>query len=152
MAAQDIAGTVARALELSPIIDGHNDWPWELRLRHDSSVAGLESGFPGHTDIARLRAGHVGAQLWSVFVEDLPPGTEGRNARAVAETLEQIDVVHRLVEGVPGRPRARALGRGRGNRPRLRTHRLPARRRGRPPDRRLRPRCCGCSRRSASAT
>jgi membrane dipeptidase len=101
MAAEDIASTVARALELAPVIDGHNDWPWELRLRHDSAVAGLAAGFPGHTDIARLRAGHVGAQLWSVFVEDLPPGTEGTNASAVAETLEQIDVVHRLVEAYP---------------------------------------------------
>jgi membrane dipeptidase len=101
MAADDIAATVARALELSPVVDGHNDWPWELRLHHGSSVEGLESGFPGHTDIARLRAGHVGAQLWSVFVEDLPPGTEGRNVTAVAETLEQIDVVHRIVEAYP---------------------------------------------------
>ncbi|TDS75764.1 dipeptidase [Amnibacterium kyonggiense] len=101
MTADDIAATVARALELAPVVDGHNDWPWELRLRHGSSVAGLESGFPGHTDFARLRAGRVGAQLWSVFVEDLPPGSEGRNERAVAETLEQIDVVHRLVEAYP---------------------------------------------------
>lgn len=98
MTVQDV---VARALELSPVIDGHNDWPWELRLRHGSRVDGLEAGFPGHTDIARLRAGHVGAQLWSVFVEDLEPGMEGRNVTAVAETLEEIDLVHRIVEAYP---------------------------------------------------
>ncbi|MGN6445646.1 dipeptidase [Amnibacterium sp.] len=101
MAGQDVAAVVAQALDLAPVIDGHNDWPWELRLHHGSAVAGLERGFPGHTDIARLRAGGVGAQLWSVFVEDLPPGTDGPAAGAVVQTLEQIDVVHRIVEAYP---------------------------------------------------
>jgi membrane dipeptidase len=101
MTALDIAGTVARALELSPIIDGHNDWPWQRRLEHGSTVTDLRGPLPGHTDIARLRAGHVGAQLWSVFIEDLPPGSDARNTAAVAETLEQIDLVHRMVEAYP---------------------------------------------------
>lgn len=90
------AEVVVRALELAPIVDGHNDWPWERRLGHEFSVEGLEGPLPGHTDIARLRRGHVGAQLWSVFVED-----EGRGNDAVAETLEQIDLVHRMVEAYP---------------------------------------------------
>ncbi|MGN6187284.1 MAG: membrane dipeptidase, partial [Conexibacter sp.] len=83
MVTQDVAAVVAQALDLAPVIDGHNDWPWELRVRRGSTVAGLAAGFPGHTDIARLRAGGVGAQLWSVFVEDLPPGTDGPAAGAV---------------------------------------------------------------------
>lgn len=90
------AETVARALELAPVIDGHNDWPWERRLGHGSSVEGLEGPLPGHTDLARLRRGGVGAQLWSVFVED-----EDRGNDAVAETLQQIDLVHRMVAAYP---------------------------------------------------
>jgi membrane dipeptidase len=90
------AEAVTRALELAPIIDGHNDWPWERREQHGSSVAGLEGPLAGHTDLVRLRRGRVGAQFWSVFVED-----EGRGNDAVAETLEQIDLVHRMVEAHP---------------------------------------------------
>jgi membrane dipeptidase len=95
------AEAVTRALELAPIVDGHNDWPWERRLEHGSSVEGLEGPLAGHTDVLRLRRGRVGAQLWSVFVEDLPPGAPGDNPDAVAQTLEQIDWVHRLVEAYP---------------------------------------------------
>src|SRR3954470_11285456 len=90
------AEAVTRALELAPIIDGHNDWPWQRRLEHRSSVEGLGGPLAGATDILRRRRGHVGAQFWSVFVED-----EGRGNDAVAETLEQIDLVHRMVEAYP---------------------------------------------------
>jgi membrane dipeptidase len=101
MAQQRVSATAAaeavtRALELAPIIDGHNDWPWERRQEHGSSVEGLEGPLAGHTDLLRLHRGHVGAQLWSVFVED-----EDRGNDAVAETLEQIDLVHRMVEAYP---------------------------------------------------
>jgi membrane dipeptidase len=88
--------TVARALELAPILDGHNDLPWESRISRESSVAGLESTTTTQTDLARLRSGHVGAQLWSVYVEDRHEG-----AIAVKETLEQIDWVHRFVDAYP---------------------------------------------------
>jgi membrane dipeptidase len=87
---------VEQALELAPIVDGHNDWAWESRLRRASSVEGLEGPLDGDTDILRLRAGRLGAQFWSVFVED-----ERTGPAAVAETLEQIDWVHRLVARYP---------------------------------------------------
>jgi membrane dipeptidase len=87
---------VERALELAPVIDGHNDWAWVCRTEREYSVEGLEGPLGTDTDILRLRRGRVGAQFWSVFVED-----EGRGADAVAETLEQIDWVHRLVERYP---------------------------------------------------
>lgn len=95
-ASQDIAGTVARALELAPIIDGHNDWAWECRNNREYSVDGLEAGLATDTDIQRLRAGNVGAQFWSVFIEDTIPGAD-----AIQGTLEQIDWVHRLVIRYP---------------------------------------------------
>jgi membrane dipeptidase len=89
---------VDRILKEVPLIDGHNDLPWQYRervknqmstidLRQDQSK--LEK--PLHTDIPRLRAGGLGAQFWSVYV---PASLKG--ADAVQATLEQIDVVHRL--------------------------------------------------------
>lgn len=79
------------------IFDGHNDLPMRLREWHGSSVAGLERERPPlHTDLPRLRAGGVGAQFWSVFVpSDLP------EPRAVVDTLEQIDLVHRMAAAYP---------------------------------------------------
>ena len=49
-----------------------------------------------HTDLPRLRAGGVGAQFWSVYV---PCDVAGH--AAVTATLEQIDLVHRLVARHP---------------------------------------------------
>ncbi len=97
---------IAHARELlgqAPLIDGHNDTPWELRARTGnrlsrldlaSSTAGLSP--PMHTDIARLRQGGVGGQFWSVYVPATLPGPE-----AVKEVLEQIDVVHRMAARWP---------------------------------------------------
>ncbi|MEU4694739.1 dipeptidase [Actinoplanes sp. NPDC023714] len=80
------------------IIDGHNDLPMRLRAVSGSSVTGLDQPRPGlHTDLPRLRAGGVGGQFWSVYVpSDLPEPV------ALAATLEQIDLVHRMVALYPG--------------------------------------------------
>ena len=48
------------------------------------------------TDIARLRAGGVGGQFWSVYVP-----AEHAGQRAVTATLEQIDIVHRMMRKYP---------------------------------------------------
>lgn len=82
-----------------PVFDGHNDLPWALQLGFESNpaAADLAGGEPSlHTDIARLAAGGVAAQFWSVYV----PSTLAPDA-AVAATLEQIDIVHRLAEVYP---------------------------------------------------
>ncbi|BBH70586.1 membrane dipeptidase [Actinoplanes sp. OR16] len=83
------------------IIDGHNDLPMRLRGLSGSSVAGLDKPRPDlHTDLPRLRAGGVGGQFWSVYVpSDLP--FDLPEPVAVAATLEQIDLVHRLVASYP---------------------------------------------------
>jgi membrane dipeptidase len=96
LSSETIAATVHRVLELSPIIDGHNDWAWECRLGREYSVEGLERGLTTDTDIERLRAGGVGAQFWSVYVADDMLGAD-----AVQGTLEQIDWVYRLVARYP---------------------------------------------------
>ena len=89
---------VERALRAAPIVDGHNDLPWQYfqRSGNDLTAFDLRTDLRGltpplHTDFARLRAGRVGAQFWSVYV----PSTTDEDAAVVA-TLEQIDVVHRL--------------------------------------------------------
>ena len=89
----------ARALHTQvPLIDGHNDFPWEVREKSAGDVDARDMSKPveGHTDLARLRAGGVGAQFWSVYV---PATLQGQ--AAVTATLEQIDIVHRMMRRYP---------------------------------------------------
>nr|WP_202526889.1 dipeptidase [Streptomyces sp. SID5770] len=80
-----------------PVVDGHNDLPWALRehVRYDLDRMDIAADQTGalHTDLARLRAGGVGAQFWSVYVPCRFTGDD-----AVSATLEQIDVVDQLLE------------------------------------------------------
>ena len=94
---------LARARNLHrqvPLLDGHNDYPWALRELdpgRDLAKADISGGVPSlHTDIPRLRQGGLGAQFWSVYV---PSSMQGREA--VRATLEQIDIVHRMVRRWP---------------------------------------------------
>ena len=92
--------TRARALHKQvPLIDGHNDYPWEVRQKAGRDLARLDiaSSQPTiHTDIARLKTGGVGGQFWSVYT---PSDFAGQTA--VTATLEQIDIVHRVVKRYP---------------------------------------------------
>ncbi len=84
-----------------PLIDGHNDLPWEIRELYgsDLSAADLLGRLPNtHTDIPRLVEGGVGGQFWSVYV----PTTLAGGA-AVTAVLEQIDLVHRMIARYPAR-------------------------------------------------
>ncbi|MFJ5113999.1 dipeptidase [Streptomyces sp. NPDC088551] len=92
----------ARALLADfPVVDGHNDLPWALRehVRYDLDRLDIADDLSGtlHTDIPRLRRGGVGAQFWSVYVRADMAGDD-----AVSATLEQIDVVGRLLARYPG--------------------------------------------------
>ena len=90
----------ARALHLSvPVFDGHNDYPWEVRQRAGKDLAALDirsARTDTMTDIPRMRRGGVGAQFWSVYV---PSSLAGQ--QAVTATLEQIDIVHRMIARYP---------------------------------------------------
>jgi membrane dipeptidase len=82
-----------------PILDGHNDLPWTMRVADelDLDTTDLAAPVPSiHTDLPRLARGGVGAQFWSVFV---PADLQGETA--VTATLEQIDLVHELVRRYP---------------------------------------------------
>jgi len=84
------------------LIDGHNDLAWAMRQQYDSDLdaVDLTSVVPElHTDLKRLEAGGVAGQFWSVYVSpELFVGPA-----AVAATLEQIDLVRRLVARYPDR-------------------------------------------------
>ncbi len=95
--------TAREVLAKTPIIDGHNDTPHQIAelFGRDFSKFDLK-GLPPkvlaktHTDIPTLRAGFVGGQFWSVYVDAALPKHE-----AVTRTLEQIDVVHQMVARYP---------------------------------------------------
>src|SRR4249919_3915520 len=102
--AQD-SSLVARArrlLAVTPVIDGHNDYPWEVRQKAGLDLAKLDLRQPQPTimtDFARLASGGVGAQFWSVYTPSPAAGTDP--AASVTMTLEQIDIVHRMVARYP---------------------------------------------------
>jgi len=88
---------VREVLAAVPLVDGHNDLPFALRATRGYAVEGFGTGLPDlHTDAARLRAGRVGAQFWSVWVP-----SSLAEPQAVVDTLEQVDAVHRLVAAHP---------------------------------------------------
>ncbi|RST13752.1 membrane dipeptidase [Streptomyces sp. WAC05374] len=98
-----MTGLVDEARELLasfPVVDGHNDLPWALREHagYDLDRLDIAADQTGrlHTDLARLRAGGVGAQFWSVYVRTGMAGDD-----AVSATLEQIDCVDRLLARYP---------------------------------------------------
>jgi membrane dipeptidase len=90
----------ARALHKQvPLIDGHNDYPWAVREKVQRDIDKLDIAAPQptiHTDIARLKAGGVGGQFWSVYT---PSDYAGQTA--VTATLEQIDIVHQMLRKYP---------------------------------------------------
>lgn len=99
-AADDPALVHARELLARTIlIDGHNDLPWAIRsdpkAPGDVVAYDLRTTTAGQTDLARLRAGGLGGQFWSVYV----PG-EGSGGFARMQ-LEQIDLARRIVARYP---------------------------------------------------
>ncbi|PSN49882.1 Dipeptidase 1, partial [Blattella germanica] len=83
----------------------HNDLPWNIRkfvhnqLREFNFNADLRSVVPwsksawSHTDLLRLRRGMVGGQFWAAYVP-----CESQHLNAVQLTLEQIDLIKRLID------------------------------------------------------
>jgi membrane dipeptidase len=111
-AADPYMARAIRVLTAQPIVDGHNDLPWRIRedKNHpmDVDAYDLRQRMPGMTDLARLKAGHVGGQFWSIYI----PGERGdgiyKPNGAVASQpgyarvqLEQIDIARRVVARYP---------------------------------------------------
>ena len=107
-----IRARVERVLTEMPVIDGHNDLPWEIRTRYESDPTRVdlksdtadlpipkeaeEDSVGLMTDIPRARKGHLGAQFWSVWI---PTSITG--PKAVETTIEQIDLVKRMAAAYP---------------------------------------------------
>ena len=104
------------ALKEAPVWDGHIDVPEQLRDRRHNMLAGFDfhdttheagedkwggSGKPAkadpmQTDLTRMKQGHLGAVFWSVYVSAALP-----EPQAVQATLEQIDVMKRVIAANP---------------------------------------------------
>ncbi len=103
-----IAQRVDKVLAATPLIDGHNDLPWEIRERFKGKLSAVdlkldtsklpspEGSPPLMTDIGRMRAGHMGGQFWSVWVP-----VDIRGPEAVKATIEQIDLVKQMAARWP---------------------------------------------------
>jgi membrane dipeptidase len=90
-----------RVLRAVPLVDGHNDLPWYIRVDvprapRDVDAYDLRRSTPGNTDIARLRKGMVGGQFWSVYI----PG-DARDSGYARMQLEQIDIAKRVIAKYP---------------------------------------------------
>ncbi len=98
------------ALRTTPVFDGHNDVPEQLRERYRNMIGDFDfadttgtadaakNKGPMHTDLARIAKGRLGAQFWSVYVD-----AGLTEQQAVQATLEQIDVMKRIIARHPGR-------------------------------------------------
>lgn len=91
----------ARAREIHKtaiLFDGHNDLPWQLREHGQTDFQKIDiakkQGPPYQTDIPRMKQGGLNAQFWSVYIP-------GRHPNPLRTVLEQIDIVHRMIEKYP---------------------------------------------------
>ena len=97
-----VKARIDRILKATPLIDGHNDIAEQLAENYKRTVAGIAGGTnqwqpkPLMTDMARLHRGRVGGQFWSVYID----GTHTGDA-AIRETLQQIDIVRRMIDAYP---------------------------------------------------
>jgi len=82
-----------------PLVDGHNDLPYVMRdhPKHQGNLETYDLRQPtdGETDLARLKAGQVAGQFWSVYVD---PNLKEGMART---QLEQIELTHRMIARYP---------------------------------------------------
>ncbi|XP_078257920.1 dipeptidase 1 [Rhinoraja longicauda] len=85
-------------MKQTPLVDGHNDLPYQLLMRFHNQLSKVDlNKLNGtHTNIPKLKAGLVGGQFWVAYT---PCDTQYKDA--VRQTLEQIDVIHRMCRMYP---------------------------------------------------
>ena len=87
-------------LATTPLVDGHNDLPWAIResqtAPRDIEAYDLRKRTPHQTDLARMKAGKLGGQFWSVYI----PG-DIRDSGYARVQLEQIDIARRVIAKYP---------------------------------------------------
>ncbi|XP_038211427.1 uncharacterized protein LOC119831926 [Zerene cesonia] len=94
-----------RLLHDTPLIDGHNDLPWNIRkFLHNKikdfrfnedlrTISPWATSSWSHTDLPRLKQGRVAAQFWAAYVP-----CDSQHKDAVQLTFEQIDLIQRLTD------------------------------------------------------
>ncbi|CAH0551698.1 unnamed protein product [Brassicogethes aeneus] len=96
-------------LDNFPLIDGHNDLPWNIFLNAKNHLEkckieadltkdelfGSKNCVSCVTDLPRLKKGKLGAQFWAAYVDCT------KSKDPVLDTLEQIDVIKRMVRKYP---------------------------------------------------
>ena len=91
-----------KLLESTPLIDGHNDLPWEIResktAPRDVAAYDIRRTAPKQTDLPRMAEGRVGAQFWSIYI----PG-EIKDSGYARVQLEQFDIARRMIAHYPDR-------------------------------------------------
>ena len=98
----DVQKRIDRILKQTPLIDGHNDIAEQLAENYKRNISGLASDtdkrdpHPLMTDMERLHEGRAGGQFWSVYINGEVTGDA-----AIRETIEQIDVVRRMIDAYP---------------------------------------------------
>jgi len=96
-----------RILSEYPVVDGHNDFAWSVRDIYQNDLTRLNfnsnltqdplwEGEICHTDLPKLREGHVGGQFWSAYV-----GCDSQYKDALLLFIEQMDVIKRLANEYP---------------------------------------------------
>ncbi|XP_073234369.1 dipeptidase 1-like [Porites lutea] len=88
-----------KILDETPLVDGHNDIPYQIRIKYHNRFENLTFGTnesTWHTDIPRLRKGKVGSQFWAAYAP-----CSARLKNVVRIGLEQVAVIKRLVEKYP---------------------------------------------------
>jgi membrane dipeptidase len=94
---------VRKLLATTPVIDGHNDVPWEIRenkeLPRDVDHFDLRTDLKRQdTDFARMKKGGLGGQFWSIYI----PG-EVKDSGYARIQLEQFDIARRMIARYPDR-------------------------------------------------
>jgi membrane dipeptidase len=91
-----------KLLASTPLIDGHNDLPWEIResktAPRDVAAYDIRRTAPKQTDLPRMKEGRVGAQFWSIYI----PG-EAKDSGYARIQLEQFDIARRMIARYPDR-------------------------------------------------
>jgi membrane dipeptidase len=91
-----------KLLQSTPLIDGHNDLPWEIResktAPRDVAAYDIRRTAPKQTDLPRMKEGRVAAQFWSIYI----PG-EIKDSGYARVQLEQFDIARRMIARYPDR-------------------------------------------------
>lgn len=107
MSEETIEEKFEKLVSYYPIIDTHNDFPYALRLNLHNEITttkgfNFDSLLTSHTDLVRMKQGKIGIQFFSCFIEckddDMFYQDFDKPNSVVRDTLEQIDVVRRLVD------------------------------------------------------